>query len=66
MLIGSFIVLNTGFRKITRALKRLADEDAKAAIVISVTEVTQTEEVAELSKQIKEKLHQADQLVCCC
>ncbi|KAL9233517.1 hypothetical protein vseg_008503 [Gypsophila vaccaria] len=48
-------------RKITRALKRLADEDAKAAIAISVTEVTQTEEIAELSKQIKEKLHQADQ-----
>ncbi|KAK9735825.1 hypothetical protein RND81_04G230900 [Saponaria officinalis] len=48
-------------RKITRALKRLADEDAKAAIAISVTEVTQTEEVVELSKQIKEKLHQADQ-----
>ncbi|XP_074292364.1 uncharacterized protein LOC141619234 isoform X2 [Silene latifolia] len=48
-------------RKITRALKRLADEDAKAAIAISVTEVTQTEEMAELSKQIKEKLHQVDQ-----
>lgn len=28
-------------RKITRALKRLADEDAKAAIAISVSEVTQ-------------------------
>ena len=28
-------------RKITRALKRLEDEDAKAAIAISVSEVTQ-------------------------
>jgi formiminotetrahydrofolate cyclodeaminase len=28
-------------RKIQRALKRLADEDAKAAIAISVSEVTQ-------------------------
>lgn len=28
-------------RKITRALKRLEDDDAKAAIAISVTEVTQ-------------------------
>lgn len=28
-------------RKITRALKRLADEDAKAAIAISVSDVTQ-------------------------
>ena len=28
-------------RKITRALKRLSDEDAKAAIAISVSEVTQ-------------------------
>jgi hypothetical protein len=27
-------------RKIQRALKRLADEDAKAAIAISVSEVT--------------------------
>ncbi|XP_057539840.1 uncharacterized protein LOC130817894 isoform X2 [Amaranthus tricolor] len=48
-------------RKISRALKRLADEDAKAAIAISVSEVTQTEEVMELSKQIKEKLKEADQ-----
>ncbi|XP_021282714.1 putative RNA-binding protein Luc7-like 2 isoform X1 [Herrania umbratica] len=48
-------------RKIGRALKRLEDEDAKAAIAISVSEVTQTPEVLELSKQIKEKLKEADQ-----
>ncbi|GAB2277176.1 hypothetical protein Dimus_011883 [Dionaea muscipula] len=49
-------------RKISRALKRLSDEDAKAAIAISVSEVTQTPEVIELSKQIKQKLKEADQL----
>ncbi|XP_043707595.1 putative RNA-binding protein Luc7-like 2 isoform X2 [Telopea speciosissima] len=49
-------------RKITRALKRLEDEDAKAAIAISVSEVTQSPEVLELSKQIKEKLKEVDQL----
>lgn len=48
-------------RKITRALKRLEEEDAKAAIAISVTEVTQTAEALELSKEIKEKLKEADQ-----
>lgn len=48
-------------RKISRALKRLAEEDAKAAIAISVSEVTQTPEIIELSKQIKEKLKEADQ-----
>ncbi|KAK6289513.1 hypothetical protein POUND7_001054 [Theobroma cacao] len=48
-------------RKIGRALKRLEDEDAKAAIAISVSDVTQTPEVLELSKQIKEKLKEADQ-----
>ncbi|XP_027353559.1 putative RNA-binding protein Luc7-like 1 isoform X2 [Abrus precatorius] len=48
-------------RKIGRALKRLEDEDAKAAIAISVSEVTQTPEVLELSKEIKEKLKEADQ-----
>ncbi|KAL5567060.1 hypothetical protein UlMin_030224 [Ulmus minor] len=48
-------------RKITRALKRLEDDDAKAAIAISVTEVTQTPEVLQLSKQIKEKLKEVDQ-----
>ncbi|XP_015875789.2 uncharacterized protein LOC107412523 [Ziziphus jujuba] len=48
-------------RKIARALKRLEDDDAKAAIAISVSEVTQTPEVLELSKQIKEKLKEADQ-----
>ncbi|KAF6162233.1 hypothetical protein GIB67_008362 [Kingdonia uniflora] len=49
-------------RKISRALKRLEDDDAKAAIAISVSEVTQTPEVLELSKQIKEKLIEVDQL----
>ncbi|PIA29663.1 hypothetical protein AQUCO_05800048v1 [Aquilegia coerulea] len=49
-------------RKIARALKRLEDADAKAAIAISVSEVTQTPEVLELSKQIKEKLKEVDQL----
>ncbi|RDX75578.1 putative RNA-binding protein Luc7-like 1 [Mucuna pruriens] len=49
-------------RKIGRALKRLEDDDAKAAIAISVSDVTQqTDEVLELSKQIKEKLKEADQ-----
>ncbi|XP_030540772.1 luc7-like protein [Rhodamnia argentea] len=48
-------------RKISRALKRLEEDDAKAAIAISVSEVTQTPEVLELSKQIKEKLKEADQ-----
>ncbi|KAK6137814.1 hypothetical protein DH2020_028439 [Rehmannia glutinosa] len=48
-------------RKIARALKRLDEEDAKAAIAISVSEVTQTPETIELSKQIKEKLKEADQ-----
>ncbi|CAL8167003.1 unnamed protein product [Prunus armeniaca] len=48
-------------RKIARALKRLEDDDAKAAIAISVSEVTQTPEVLELSKQIKEKLKEVDQ-----
>ncbi|KAL6545229.1 hypothetical protein OROGR_009103 [Orobanche gracilis] len=48
-------------RKISRALKRLDEEDAKAAIAISVSEVTQTPETIELSKQIKEKLKEADQ-----
>ncbi|TYK22190.1 putative RNA-binding protein Luc7-like 2 isoform X1 [Cucumis melo var. makuwa] len=48
-------------RKIARALKRLEEEDAKAAIAISVSEVTQIPEVLELSKEIKEKLKEADQ-----
>ncbi|CAL1352879.1 unnamed protein product [Linum trigynum] len=47
-------------KKIGRALKRLEDDDAKAAIAISVSEVTQTEELIELSKQIKEKLKDVD------
>ncbi|GKV49699.1 hypothetical protein SLEP1_g56435 [Rubroshorea leprosula] len=48
-------------RKIGRALKCLVDEDAKAAIAISVSKVPQTPEVLELSKRIKEKLKEADQ-----
>ncbi|KAK4403794.1 putative RNA-binding protein Luc7-like 1 [Sesamum angolense] len=48
-------------RKIARALKRLDEEDAKAAIAISVSEVTQTPEIIELSKQIKAKLEEVDQ-----
>ncbi|XP_063940494.1 uncharacterized protein LOC108202844 isoform X3 [Daucus carota subsp. sativus] len=48
-------------RKIARALKRLTDEDAKAAIAISVSEVTTTPEILEMSKEIKEKLKEADQ-----
>ncbi|XP_021632681.1 putative RNA-binding protein Luc7-like 2 isoform X2 [Manihot esculenta] len=47
-------------KKISRALKRLDAEDAKAAIAISVSEVTQNEEIIELSKQIKEKLKEVD------
>ncbi|KAJ4846477.1 hypothetical protein Tsubulata_021638 [Turnera subulata] len=47
-------------KKIGRALKRLEEDDAKAAIAISVSEVTQTPETIELSKQIKEKLKEAD------
>uniref|UniRef100_M4CQB9 Uncharacterized protein n=1 Tax=Brassica campestris TaxID=3711 RepID=M4CQB9_BRACM len=47
-------------RKIGRALKRLQEEDAKAAIAISVTEVTQSPDILELSKQIKEKMKEAD------
>ncbi|KAL6504010.1 hypothetical protein OROGR_025933 [Orobanche gracilis] len=48
-------------RKIARALKRLDEEDAKAAIAISITEVTQVPEIVELSKQIKEKMKEANQ-----
>ncbi|WOL17911.1 RNA-binding protein Luc7-like 2 [Canna indica] len=44
-------------RKIQRALKRLEEEDAKAAIAISVSE---TPEVMELLIQIKEKLKEVD------
>lgn len=47
-------------RKIQRALKRLEEEDAKAAIAISVTEVTQTKEVMELCKQIRQKMKDID------
>ncbi|CAA2958159.1 RNA-binding Luc7-like 2 [Olea europaea subsp. europaea] len=48
-------------RKIERALRRLDKEDANAAIAISVSQVTQTPEILELSKQIKEKLKEVDQ-----
>ncbi|KMZ62696.1 Luc7-like protein [Zostera marina] len=47
-------------RKIQRALKRLEDDDAKAAVAISVSKFTQSPEVMELSKQIKEKLKEVD------
>ncbi|XP_010485677.1 PREDICTED: putative RNA-binding protein Luc7-like 2 isoform X1 [Camelina sativa] len=47
-------------RKIARALKRLQEEDAKAAIAISVSEVTQSPEILELSEKIKEKMKEAD------
>ncbi|CAD6250391.1 unnamed protein product [Miscanthus lutarioriparius] len=47
-------------RKIQRALKRLEEDDSKAAIAISVTEVTQTKEVMELSKQIRQKMKDID------
>ncbi|CAN1186999.1 Putative RNA-binding protein Luc7-like 1 [Linum perenne] len=49
-------------KKIGRALKRLDDDDAKSAIAISVSEVTQNPEVIELSLQIREKLKEADKL----
>ncbi|CAH8259147.1 unnamed protein product [Arabidopsis lyrata] len=47
-------------RKIGRALKRLQEEDAKAAIAISVSKVTQSPEILELSEKIKEKMKEAD------
>ncbi|XP_050205742.1 uncharacterized protein LOC126655556 [Mercurialis annua] len=47
-------------KKISRALKRLEADDAKAAIAISVSEVTLNPEIVEMSKQIKEKLKEAD------
>uniref|UniRef100_A0ACD5Z2Q6 Uncharacterized protein n=1 Tax=Avena sativa TaxID=4498 RepID=A0ACD5Z2Q6_AVESA len=47
-------------RKIQRALKRLEEEDAKAAIAISITDVTKSNEVSEFSKQIKEKMKEID------
>uniref|UniRef100_A0ACD5YTK7 Uncharacterized protein n=1 Tax=Avena sativa TaxID=4498 RepID=A0ACD5YTK7_AVESA len=47
-------------RKIQRALKRLDEEDAKAAIAICITDVTKSKEVSELSKQIKEKMKEID------
>lgn len=47
-------------RKIQRALKRLENEDAKAAVGISVSQVTQVPEVMDLSKQINDKLKEVD------
>lgn len=49
-------------RKIQRALKRLEEEDAKAATAIAVSEVTKSQEASEYSKQIKEKLKEAEYL----
>eukprot|EP00250_Pteridium_aquilinum_P008258 c17809_g1_i1 orf=175-1488(+) len=49
-------------RKIQRALKRLEEEDAKAATAIAVSEVTKSPEAAEYSRQIKEKLREAEYL----
>ncbi|KAI5074229.1 hypothetical protein GOP47_0010190 [Adiantum capillus-veneris] len=49
-------------RKIQRALKRLEAEDAKAATAIQVSEVTKSPEAAEYSRQIKEKLKEAEYL----
>lgn len=49
-------------RKIQRAVMRLEEDDAKAAVAISVSEVTQSPEIMELSKQIREKMKEADLL----
>ncbi|KAH7314765.1 hypothetical protein KP509_21G019300 [Ceratopteris richardii] len=49
-------------RKIQRALKRLEAEDAKAATAIQVSEVTKSPEAAEYTRQIKEKLKEAEYL----
>lgn len=49
-------------RKIQRALKRLEEEDAKAATAIAVSQVTKSPEAAEYSRQIKEKLKEAEYL----
>ncbi|KMZ64861.1 Luc7-like protein [Zostera marina] len=47
-------------RKIHRALKRLEDDDAKAAIAISVSKVTNSPEVMELSKEIRENMKEVN------
>ncbi|CAM6124098.1 unnamed protein product [Calypogeia fissa] len=47
-------------RKIARALKRLEDDDAGAATAIAVSEVTKSAEVTAYTKQIKEKLKEAE------
>uniref|UniRef100_A0A0D6QY87 Uncharacterized protein n=1 Tax=Araucaria cunninghamii TaxID=56994 RepID=A0A0D6QY87_ARACU len=49
-------------RKITRSLRRLEADDAKAATAISVSQVTKSPEVDELTKQIREKLKEVDVL----
>eukprot|EP00249_Psilotum_nudum_P019891 c27464_g1_i1 orf=170-1477(+) len=49
-------------RKITRALKRLEDDDAKAATAIAVSQVTKTTEALEYTRQIKEKLKETEYL----
>ncbi|XP_057827795.1 uncharacterized protein LOC131039063 isoform X2 [Cryptomeria japonica] len=49
-------------RKITRAIRRLEDDDAKAATAISVSEVTKSTEVEDFTKQIKQKLKEAEYL----
>nr|PNR37571.1 hypothetical protein PHYPA_020680 [Physcomitrium patens] len=49
-------------RKIQRALKRLEDDDAGAATAIAVSEVTQSPEALEYTRQIKEKLKAAEYL----
>lgn len=49
-------------RKIIRALKRLDDEDAKAATAIAVSVVTKSPEAAEYSRQIREKMKEAEYL----
>ncbi|KAL3679989.1 hypothetical protein R1sor_022945 [Riccia sorocarpa] len=47
-------------RKIARALKRLEDDDAGAATAIAVSEVTKSAEATEYTRQIKEKLKEAE------
>ncbi|BBN16113.1 RNA-binding protein Luc7-like 2 [Marchantia polymorpha subsp. ruderalis] len=47
-------------RKIARALKRLEDDDAGAATAIAVSEVTKSAEAVEYTRQIKEKLKEAE------
>ncbi|XVF04564.1 hypothetical protein REPUB_Repub05bG0094600 [Reevesia pubescens] len=46
--------------KIGGVQKRLEDEDAKSAIAIPISEVTQMLEILELSKQIKKEPKEVD------